>query len=288
MNKNQTIMLAMAGATLLASSQAQAGGLTSYAYGDLLLNFRNTQTDTGNDVVVDMGNVSTFLSTVATDGGTVVLDNGTGYSATAGINYFSAGDLQTEVGSFNQVGMSAIADAVQSGTATQKATLWLSRVVTSGQGSSSQVSGPNASLVKGYIQQIGGEASSAGGDGNQSTLANSVNAAVVLASAPGSYQNQGQAPGDPTTINYQGVISVSGSALEAAPSAGTVYEALWTTPPTGTSATYDGYFAFEPNGEVVFSTGTVSAIPEPSTYALFAVVGLAALAFRRQLRSLAA
>ncbi len=134
--------------------------------------------------------------------------------------------------------------------------------------------------------QIGAEA---GGyvDSAQTTLPGSVNGAIVPDANANSYHSLARNTSSPDVINYAGQLS--GSATEATPTTGAIYEALWTTPATGQGTpAYDGYFSFLPDGEVDFSEGTLSAVPEPSTYGLIAAAGLLALAFRRQLRSLTA
>ena len=126
------------------------------------------------------------------------------------------------------------------------------------------------------------------GDGTPSALTGGVSgeSAVYGASNGDSYQKVAQSPSSANIINYDGFIS--GLPLEAtAPASGAVYEALWNQPGSG-SSTYEGYFTFKSDGEVDFSTGTLSAVPEPSTYGLIAGLGLLALAFRRQFRSVTA
>jgi hypothetical protein len=59
---------------------------------------------------------------------------------------------------------------------------------------------------------------------------------------------------------------------------------LWEVPVTG-SDTYEGYFTFQTDGEVDFTTAAVVAVPEPATYGLLAGAGLLAVAKRRQFRS---
>jgi hypothetical protein len=63
MTKKQTLGLAAAVAALLAGSQAQAQ--FTFANGDLLLNFRDVSSTGDADVTVDVGNVNTFVSTIA-------------------------------------------------------------------------------------------------------------------------------------------------------------------------------------------------------------------------------
>src|SRR5580692_3573910 len=116
MNRKQTIMLALSGAALMAGSQAQAQNV--YNNEDLLLDFRN-YTDAiasppiaSDNVSIDLGNVNTFVSSVAAmPGGTAVLDTGAGFTATVG-NGFSYAGLTSVLGApstGNQIGFSAAA-----------------------------------------------------------------------------------------------------------------------------------------------------------------------------------
>src|SRR5208282_3087933 len=119
------------------------------------------------------------------------------------------------------------------------------------------------------IQQIGlgAQPSSAGGNGTLFTGA--VNGALVPDGA-NSYHANAQDGANPNLIDYGGFQSPSNpSSMEATPSSGTVYEALWEVPVKGNgSDIYEGYFTFQPNGQVSFTEPT--AVPEPSTYSLLA------------------
>jgi hypothetical protein len=62
MNKQKSIIIAVAGVSLLAVSQVRAQ--ISYNGDDLLLNFRNTSLInpvSGSDLEVDLGNINTFV-----------------------------------------------------------------------------------------------------------------------------------------------------------------------------------------------------------------------------------
>jgi hypothetical protein len=293
MNKKQTIMLALTGAALVAASQAYAQGLsTDYNDNDLLLNFRNVSTGGGNDVEVDLGNVNTFLSTVRADvgpTGTAVLNSGTGFATSSYPTQFTISSLTAAVTStIKNIGMSATAENIgASGNA--QYTLWLSRAITSGQGVSAQGSLNAQNNAAGNIALIGDGVSPDYTDGSPTTLAGSVNGAYIGSSDPESLQTLAHnTAGASSPLNFIG--NISGSSLEVSPTAtASAYEALWETPITGNGTpTYEGYFTFQSDGEVDFSEGTLSAVPEPSTYGLLAGLGLLGLAFRRQLRSLAA
>jgi hypothetical protein len=288
MNKKQSIMLAMTGVLLAAASQAQAQN--TYNNEDLLLNFRNYSTQTDPDVTVDLGNVSTFVNAVAAlPGGTAVLDTGTGFTASfsTGFSYAGLTGLLGTPGTGNEIGFSAAA-ADTSGTGL----LFLTRRQTSAgltppstaseqQGLTAQASTATAIANIGQETTIG------------TTLSGSGNNAVYYSSGDAnSYQSQGQDPANPNTIDYDGNQSTANGAggkieLQQSGSAD-IYEALWEVPTTesGNSDTYEGYFTFQTDGEVDFTT--VATVPEPSTYVLLVVTGVFALAFRRPLRSLLA
>jgi hypothetical protein len=293
MNKKQTIMLAVASASLIAASQAQAQ-IATYNDNDLLLNFRNSSADSGSDVEVDLGNIGSFLTTVGS-GNTVVLDSGTGYNTSTFTTQFTGASLISTVGGSGQtdaseIGFSAGAENL-SGTASPSTglnTLWLTRQITPSQestGGTASFQGSAAAQNKTAqdIADIGFEASS-GGDGT--VLTGAANAGVVLDSDTLSYHTLASTTASPDVISYNGSVTGTGtSPIEATPSSGAVYEALWEVPVSGAgSDTYEGFFTFNQNGEVDFTE--VSAVPEPSTYALLAATGLLALAFRRRLRSL--
>jgi hypothetical protein len=295
MNKNQKIMLALAGAGLMAACQAQAQ-IGTYNDNDLLLNFRNSSTDSGNDVEVDLGNIGSFLTTVGA-GDTAVLDSGTGYNTSTFTTQFTGASLISTVGGAGQtdaseIGFSAAAENL-SGTATPSTglnTLWLTRQITSSQestGGTASFQGSAAAQNKTAqdIADIGFEASSSG---TGTALTGAGNAGVVLDSDTLSYHTLASTTASPDIISYNGNVTGTGtSPIDATPSSGTVYEALWEVPVSGAgSDTYEGFFTFNQNGEVDFTEA--SAVPEPSTYALLAATALLALVFRRQLRSLTA
>jgi hypothetical protein len=300
MKKNESIMLALVGVGLVAVSQARAQSDANYNDNDLLLNFRNTATGSGSDAEIDLGNVSTFVSTVAgLPGETAVLDTGTGYSApvTGYTPTFTGAGVIGAVSSTSDatsIGFSASAEnlGVNPGLAAYN-TLWLTRVITASQestgGTASFQSSPSAQHnTAADIQNIGYEAESPANLGTGTALSGAANGGIVADNDPLSYHTLGAASvNNTTTISYGGNVTGTGtSALEATPTAGgPIYEALWEVPTAGNgSDTYEGYFTFHPNGEVDFTE--VSAVPEPSTYSLFAATGLLALALRRQFRSL--
>ncbi len=275
----------MAGAALVLAFQAQ-GQVTAFVDQDLLLNFRAVDSQTPPNVVVDLGNINTFLSTVASVGGTAVLDEP---GVTAGYTtQFTASDLISTLGtpsSGNVLGFSAAAEI-----ANPDNTLYLTRVIS---GPSADGSGLTASAKQsGTAQSATSQAITVIGAGyNTGVQLGSGNAATVSAGDPNSYYSQ--AVDGTGTMNYkasQNSAAGAGGLLEGAQDgSGNVYLALWEVPPTvsrsnpGVADTYEGYFTFQTDGEVDFTAA--SAAPEPSTYALLIGSAAGAWAMRRKKRA---
>jgi len=314
MTKKQTLLLAAAGASLLAGTQAQA----AYAAQDLLLNFRDINVNSSGSpestVTVDVGNVGSFVTSVAAlPGGFAVLDSGASITPTPGYNYstfgFSADSISALFGSAstgNQIGMTAVAGAYSLLSGAGNNVLWEARQIVSFTGVGGLPDSVDANATAPIqaaqgtqraaalaINNIGGAITATG----STTLANSsANAAVVPASNGHGFQPQGQAPSNPALISFNNNIPVQGTQepIEL-PQDGTgnLYSALWKVPTTTTGAGADqllGYFTFKPDGEVDFSTqfAAVAPVPEPATYAFFAGLGLLGLVSRRQIRALTA
>jgi hypothetical protein len=271
MTKQNTFMLAVAGAALVAASQARA---QSYAAQDILLNFRNPNAITGNNLEVNLGPVQNLASGVVAPAALV-----TGVFGPIGTG---AGDVS--------VGFSAAA-ATASGTTGE---LWLTRQDTAADAGANQppsdlytapgqspFSTQNPIAVK--IGDIGlgyNGGTPVAGYGNATT--------VVGATSGNSYQAQAEQNGGSgtATINYASEslsLSKGGNIESIQDGSANVYEALWDIPVTGTAPTYDGYFTFQTDGEVDFTS--VTATPEPSSYVLLLTTGLGAWAMRRKIRS---
>jgi hypothetical protein len=291
MTLQKSIRFAVAGASLLYVFQAHAQ-LSTYSQDDLLLNFRDASTTTDPDVVVDLGNASTFVGDIAgLSGGTAVLDTVTGVTPTSGYTVlFSAGSSggtgllgeYSTPASGNAIGFSAAASDQTSKT------IWITSEISSpsltGNTAPVQSSAINQGKTVNDIAGIG--AGAVAGTAFSGGTAGST--ALVASGGTHSYQTEAEASvALPAVISYQGSQSTGSGAIESSQTGGgDVYEALWEVPLTPGSPVFEGYFTFAPSGEVDYTT--VSTVPEPSTYALLAATGLLAWVFRRQVRSLIA
>jgi hypothetical protein len=266
MTKKRSIMLAISGAALVAASQAQAQQ-TPYSDEDLVLNFRSINSATPPNVAVDLGNVTAFITAVAAlSNDTVVLDEP---GVTAGYtDQFTAADMLSAIGSPSSslpIGFSAGAAQASSST------LWLTRVIegpTTTNAGLTESAGQTAS-AQGATAQIVGDIGQ-GYDSPNGTQLGSGNAAIVSSGNTLSYST--------LTIDGTGAMSYNatqtitagaGGPIEGVQTgSGNVYEALWKVNPlpnarSAPNDVYEGYFTFQPDGEVDF-TGTSSVI-QPST-----------------------
>jgi hypothetical protein len=253
MTKQKTFMIAVAGVSLLAASQARAQSF-GYAADDLLLNFRNTASITADDLELNLGPISAIA---ALKGTTMVVP---------------ASLVQTVYGTPSAsipIGFSAAA-ADASGTT---GTLWLTRAETTpgtvpATDSAQQVFSAQ-NLVAARIANIGTGANDAVADGGQILAAGE--ATVPGATTGFSYQAQAEqssAQEEQSVINYAGDENIApskGNNIEVIQSGGgAVYAALWEVPVAGTPDTYLGYFTFNASGEVDYTSG-VGAVSEPPT-----------------------
>jgi hypothetical protein len=283
MNKKQTLMVAMTGAALLAACHAQAlGSNLIYNDGDLLINFRESVDDAGKDATVDLGNINSFLSAVkALPGQTAVLDPAPGYG-TFYTPQFSGSNLVSLVGNSvgdsdgtaDNIGFSAAAENLSASGAAAN-TIWLTRQISASQLATGGTPNAQQSAVAQNatalaIQSIGQGAESATanpGLGAGDLFSGAVNGALVADGNANSYHSLALDNSSPDLIDYGGFQNPSQpSPIEATPTSGTVYEALWQVPQSGNgSVVYEGYFTFQQSGEVDFTlAGSAISVPPES------------------------
>jgi hypothetical protein len=243
MNKKQSMMIAMAGAVLVAASQAQAQ--INYQNEDLLLNFRNTANTGAADVSVDLGPISTFLART----GTTVLNNGasSGYTPL----FTEANLLDAFGGSLANVGFTAV--AVDSASQTT----WVTRAGTTQNYGDYPPDSVSATLVGDAVGGIG-----AGLGGAYATVVTHVDGNTNIASVASgqmlSYQSLASGLGQPSLINFTGenTTRYDGGSLESvvSTSGSTVYSALYLEPAGAAYGTYLGYFTLNgTTGELDYS-----------------------------------
>jgi hypothetical protein len=284
MNKKQTLVV-MAGAALLAGSQAQAQ--FNYANGDLILNFRDPSNPTTvADVSINLGPISTFSALT----GTTVLDTvaNNGYTPV-----FTEAELASAFSGSTTIGFSAAA------TTSANDTSWVTRSISGPSPSApSPASGPlesgSVNTLTTALQNIGSGATGVGG--TTFTALDPSGAIVQVGSSQQlSYQGSATQPATPTQVDYNGAENVSatfGGSLESTSTSGsTVYSALWEVPVStslkaGKTATdiYEGYFTFNGTSDEMDFT-SVNSVPEPSTSALLGLTGLLALGLRYRFNS---
>lgn len=249
MTKQKSLLIAMTGASLLATSRTQAQSF-GYAADDLLLNFRNTASITAEDLEVNLGPVSAIA---ALNGMQVVVPA----SLVQGV--YATPSASTPIG------FSAFA-ADASGTT---GAIWLTRVdSTPGFTPTNNLPGQQVfnaqNLVAARIANIGNGA-------NEGTIVAQGQATVPGATSGDSYQAQGEqssAEEAQFIINFGGdenvAVSKGGNIESVQSGSSSVYEALWEVPVTGTPATYLGYFTFNTSGEVDYTSALGSVTPPPS------------------------
>jgi hypothetical protein len=278
--KKQTLMAAMAGAALLTTLQAQAQ--ITYNNGDLLLNFRNTTIapGTGPDVVVDLGTIANF------SGLTGVTDLGNG-------SLYNAGDLVTAFGSGNMANVGfSVAGSTKGVSGYTPATAYFVSINEASSStynsssayplSTSTYSSTRETDFSTAINNVGDGAAGLDGSAFLSPLGTSPTATAVKEGSSAFDYDKLASVSPSTAITYNS--GATAGSMESAQ-----YAALWDVPQSGTGAAELGYFTFnDTTGDITYTSDISSAVPEPSTYGLIAGIGLLALAFRRQLRSVIA
>jgi hypothetical protein len=257
--KNNIAMVSSAILAVFAAVQVHAG-ITIYHEGDLLLSFRAANPAASGagskDLTVDLGNINTFLSSTYSQGGTVDLTS-----------YLSGVDFTSLFGGANNLQWSASA-TVNPGLS---GNLWTTRTrngnpIYTIAGSTpwnnsdtfSQPTQAQPIESVGLGLNVAGTALSAHA-GTTTDLNNLYSYHNFV--TDGSY-NQSFGAGAPgvetgTGVNFTGAVSAD------------FYQVLASDSNPGQPGTYEGYFTFGANDTLTFT-----AVPEPATLSLFAVLGL--------------
>lgn len=253
-------LLAAAGATLIA--QAAQAGTTTYTAGDLMLGFRQSAGPASQDLVLDIGNFSTYANA----------------SSPFAVSGLSSADVSAVFGSLNNVQWGVVGALGFAGSGGQPGdTLWMGR----GRADASTQSTPwttgSASAqgtASAKIQSIGN------GYKGQTSTANSSTAVIQTGSASTSYSTFIASKNNSGIGNLQDTFQ--GNVEQTTPSSfssGFSYEDLYQMNPNTGGAKFLGYFQLGSDSSLEFVP-----VPEPSTYGLVAGAGLLALCLRNQLR----
>ena len=299
--KIQTNLLRFGGVALAAvlvslSATTASATLTTYSPGDIFIGFR--QTGVANTVVAKIGTVGDFLP--ASLGGPRAL--GSTYNPTFGVIPNTSTPLTNLSLDLNTVFGSSWANNPTDGSGVR----WGVVGWTGNTGETSSVSGltvrslfvtrgrtdPAAQTDVTNIGNRGGFATEftsfayGSGQGSYVSQDSTVNSSVVYIGAASDANNWG------TRINTTnaGFGLGSGRAVDQTPLTG-AYSGptssvldLWLSPNTGSTLastnTYLGSFALSNSGSLTFT-----AVPEPRTYILLAIVGLFFVVFRRRTNS---
>jgi hypothetical protein len=282
MTKKQTIMLAMAGAAILAGAKAQAQ--FSYSSGDLLLDFRPTSTSSPNpDLTIDLGNVSTFVAGPLTSG------------------YFAESLLTGTFGGAANVNFSALASG--SASPSNIGPYAHNSVIATVAATSSQPSTPSAATATNpRNHSLSGTANVIDSIGSGPTspanvISSTANTATVAQSTQVSYTSEVLDSTGNADLGAGGTATLPFNPENTQTGSGSIFSDLFAiNNKSSGAATYLGFFTFQSSGEVDFTTpggvttdlDPTAVVPEPSTYGMIAGFGVLALALRRQIRSLAA
>jgi hypothetical protein len=259
--KQVTPILSVAGLALTAvSGHAQT---FQYNTGDLILDFSEAGYA---DLEVDIGSLSSLNNAAQSDGGTFQINQ---YNVTSQL-----------LGNFNS-SASGVTFTVIGGAGVANADDYLTLKRTSPGVQNATPSDWTASKGNSILSQIGGITSGIttwSGNNAADPVANTATAALIPSSASASAQYV-----DSFTYHKSGLTGYTGVNIGNTLSGSSVVSDLFDYAELGgaTKATYEGYFTFNTDGSLDYTTG-VSAVPEPKSFGLLAGAGLLAVAFRNQ------
>jgi uncharacterized membrane protein YuzA (DUF378 family) len=255
-------LLGVTGLALLAwSASAQ---VIQYNTGDLILDFSESGY---SDLEVDIGSLATLTSEAQNAGGTYQI-GGNAYNISSQL-------LGNFGGSASGVSFAVIGAAGVTG-----APDYLSLKRSNPAVENSIPNGWTASHGNAILSQILGVANGLttySGNNPADPVGNTATAVLVPSSSSQSAQYV-----DSFTYHRSGLTGQTGVNLINTLSGSSAVSDLFTYPESSsTPATFDGYFTFDTDGSLNFS---IAAVPEPTTYGLFAGAGLLVFSLRNQFK----
>lgn len=253
-------ILALAGAAILSPS-AHAN---TYTTGDLFLGFRLDGGTT--DYLVDIGSYTQFTTTanftlsLGNIGADLTSLFGAGWNTNASIHWSISG---TPYDGTNSAILFATRERTNVNTV---ATLY------KGKSNSTQ------STTAGYLQTLAGGYNDVGEGATSAASTNSSVAVSQTASATNSYNAFTSDSGAYGNPDFKTWTSIEGTFKNG--TAGSVLDLQQINPTNNLSATFLGSFSLDDSGDLTYIGAT--AVPEPSTYVMTAVGGLAMLTLLRR------
>jgi hypothetical protein len=272
MNKLTRKITPILGVTGLAFAALTANAqVIQYNTGDLIVDFSKAGS---SDLEVDIGSIAALTSEAQSAGGTYDLGG-------AGGPYDPSAQLLANFGSASGVTFTAFGVA---GTGAPGSDDYLS-LKRSNPGTQNTTPGDwTPSKGNNILAQINGITTgltSYSGQIAADSVANTPSAVLVPSSS-----SQSPAYVDSYTYGKSGLTGYTGTSIGNTLSSSSVVSDLYDYAElgSGTKATYEGYFTFNSDGSLDFTTA-FAPVPEPKTYGLAAGAGLLIFSLRNRLKS---
>ena len=288
----KAIFASAVGVALLASSSEAQNATTNYSPGQLLLGFRQTAgSNSGNDLLTNLGNVSVFDSLAATHAGAVIdVTTGnyiSGGSGASGIN--GIGNLGADLVSLWGASWATVLDAGSSSWNNGHPSVLWGAIGTNGTtvyvtNSSTTPFTPSSAGSQNGVKSAVDTLGSNSYDFNQSTANSNFN--IIESGTSGTWQGNMFRVGNNNadfTIYPSSTSPATNQSMEA-PQGITMY--LDKEVAGAANGTPVGFFTLTNSGGLTYTV--VAAVPEPGTWALLAAGGMFLIALaakKRRFRS---